>query len=90
MGKQKPEVTHADLIDRPLAVGDIVAARVPGALELKLATVIKLTKKQVKIEFADSHHWRSANGRREGYVDPRDTVKLDGPDLAMYLLKNSS
>jgi hypothetical protein len=89
MGKQKSELIHYDLIDRPLKVGDIVAARVSGAHELKLATVIKMTKKQVKIEFSDQFHWRSENGRREGYVDPRNTVLLEGPDLTLFLLKNS-
>ncbi len=90
MGKQKSEVIHTDLLDRPLMAGDIVAARVPGAHDLKLATVIKLAKKQVRIEFADDNHWRSTNGRREGFVDPHNTVKLEGPDLTLFLLKNSN
>jgi hypothetical protein len=89
MGKQKSQVIHYDLIDRPLKMGDIVAARIPGAHELKLATVTKLTKKQVRIEFGDQFHWRSRNGRREAVVNPRNTVLLEGPEVTLYLLKNS-
>lgn len=87
MGEKKPEVIMEDLIGRPLNVGDIVAARIAGTNELKLATVMKLAKKQIKVEYADPHNWRSRNGRREGYVAPHNTAKLEGPDLTLFLLR---
>lgn len=88
MGKQASGVTLCDLLDRPLSVGDRVAAAVVGH-GLKVATVVQLCKKQVRIEYPAPGDWRSVDGRRQSLADPRDTVLLDGEALTLYLLKKS-
>lgn len=72
MAKEIPE--HRDLLGRVLAVGDYVAY--PVSNDLKLGKIEKLSPKMVKVQ-----------GRWSINKYPKDTVKLDGPDLVMYLLK---
>lgn len=70
---------HKDKLGRPLEVGDCVAY--PGGNNiLKIGLIEKLNPKMIKVkEFKKS--W-SANKY------PHEAVKLDGPDITMYILKN--
>ena len=72
MAKQIPE--HRDILGRVLAVGDHVAY--PDSNMMKLGKIEKLNPKMVKIQ-----------GRWSVNKYPEHTVKLEGPDLVMYLLK---
>jgi hypothetical protein len=76
MAKQIPE--HKDILGRVLAVGDYVAY--PDSNGLRLGKLDKLNQKMVRV--TTSRGWRSTVNKY-----PIDTVKLDGPDLVMYLLK---
>jgi hypothetical protein len=76
MPKEIPE--HRDILGRVLAVGDYVAY--PDSNGLRLGKLDKLNQKMVRV--TTGREWRSTVNKY-----PIDTVKLDGPDLIMYLLK---
>jgi hypothetical protein len=76
MPKEIPE--HRDILGRVLAVGDHVAY--PDSNGLRLGKLDKLNQKMVRV--TTGKEWRSTVNKY-----PIDTVKLDGPDLVMYLLK---
>lgn len=81
------ESNHVDILGRSLAVGDCVAC--PDGNSLSVATVVKLTPKMVKVRRVGT----KANiwGK---YYDAnkysKDLVKLDGPEVSFYILKNNS
>jgi hypothetical protein len=86
---------HADAVGQPLRVGDYVAAATGGVktsnivsydIWLRLATVTKVSKKHIKIEFSDHVHPRSQDGRREIHLDPSRTVKLSQEDVTLFLI----
>ena len=76
MAKEIPE--HRDILDRVLAVGDYVAY--PDSNTMKMGKIDKLNQKMVRV--TTGREWRSTVNKY-----PKDTVKLEGPDLVMYLLK---
>jgi hypothetical protein len=81
MAETKEINLHLDILGRSLAVGDCVAC--PDGNSLSVATVVKLTAKMVKV--------RRVGGK---YYDTnkysKDLVKLDGPEVSFYILKNNS
>lgn len=76
MAKELP--VHKDLLGRVLEVGNYVAY--PVSNSMKLGKIDKLNQKMVRV--TTGKEWRSTVNKY-----PFDTVKLDGPDLTMYLLK---
>lgn len=76
MAKAVPE--HRDILNRVLAVGDYVAY--PDSNSMKMGKIDKLNQKMVRV--TTGREWRSIVNKY-----PKDTVKLEGPDLVMYLLK---
>ena len=76
MAKAVPK--HRDILNRILAVGDYVAY--PDSNTMKMGKIDKLNQKMVRV--TTGKEWRSTVNKY-----PKDTVKLDGPDLVMYLLK---
>lgn len=76
MAKQVPE--HRDILNRVLAVGDYVAY--PDSNTMKMGKIDKLNQKMVRV--TTGRQWRTTVNKY-----PKDTVKLDGPDLVMHLLK---
>ena len=76
MAKQIPE--HRDILDRVLAVGDYVAY--PDSNSMKMGKIDKLNQKMIRV--TTGKEWRSTVNKY-----PKDTVKLEGPDLLIYLLK---
>lgn len=81
----KPRPEHRDKLGRLLAVGDAVCY--PASNSLELGTVKKLNPKMVKVYEAGraSSKWYSGSNKY-----PNDLVKVDGPEVSMYLLKMSS
>jgi hypothetical protein len=75
MSKEIP--IHKDILDRTIVVGDHVAYA--DSNMLRMGKVDKINPKMIKIQKANSQY--SVNKY------PRDVVKLEGPDLVMYLLK---
>lgn len=70
----KPIPAHTDILGRALTVGDYVVY--PYSNTLRLGKVEKLNPKMIKIQSKYSIN-----------KYPKDTAKLEGPDLVMYLLK---
>ncbi len=70
----KPIPEHRDILGRVLNVGDHVAY--PESNTMRIGKIEKLNPKMVKIQ-----------GRWSVNKYPKDTAKMDGPDLVMYLLK---
>lgn len=87
MAETKEINLHLDILGRSLAVGDCVAC--PDGNNLSVATVVKLTAKMVKVRRvgAKTNIWGKY---RETNKYSKDLVKLDGPEVSFYILKNNS
>ena len=73
---------HRDKLGRLLKVGDCVAY--PSSNSLIIGTVKKLTPKMVSVAMVSSKYkWT-----QKKY--PADLVLLEGPEVTMYLLKESA
>lgn len=76
---------YKDFLNRELALGDYVVFPAPRGGGMKLGKVIKFTPLQIRVE------WTYKNYR--GIVDTESAVRVanqcvrvEGPDLTMYLL----
>lgn len=77
---------HKDYLDRSIEVGDSVIFVIPNRRELQLGRVIKLTNKNVRVAYRHDRGWQK--GHEDSCVrPPKDVVKVDGPELTMFLLK---
>jgi hypothetical protein len=78
--KTPPE--HRDKLGKLLAVGDAVCY--PSHNSLELGTVKKLNPKMIKVIEAGrgASKWYTGSNKY-----PNDLVKVDGPEVTMYLLK---
>lgn len=80
--KTQPE--HRDKLGRLLAIGDAVCY--PDRNSLEFGTVKKLNPKMVTVyETGAFGKWYTGSRKY-----PQDLVKVDGPEVTMYLLKMSS
>lgn len=79
----KPVIEHRDRLGRTLLIGDCVAY--PNSNSLEIGTIKKLNPKMIKVKRLGS---QSKWGESNKY--PQDVVKLEGAEVSMYLLKNSS
>ena len=75
-------MTHRDFLGRTLSVGDRVIMMAQHSREFRLAQVIKLTPKKVKVAWAE-HAWATYTTESERFV------RVEGPDLTWYLLTNT-
>ena len=75
-------VQHRDFLGRTLAVGDRVIMMAQHSREFRLAQVIKLTPKKVKVAWAE-YDWATYTTESERFVS------VEGPDLTLYLLTNT-
>ena len=80
MAKEVPE--HRDKLGRLLKIGDCVAY--PGHNTLMIGIVKKLNPKMVGVSRLGKNNWGPSNKY------PSDIVLLDGPEVTMYLIKNSA
>ena len=81
--KEQPQ--HKDKLGRTLAVGDVVCY--PQNNGLDLGTVKKLNPKMVTVWEASARPNRWYTGSRK-YSE--DLIKVEGPEVTMYLLKLSN
>lgn len=77
------EIQHRDKIGRLIKVGDCVAYPINNSLYV--GTVQKLNPKMIRV---------SKIGKKKSYSTeknryPQDVVLLEGPEVTMYLIKNS-
>lgn len=75
MTKKIPE--HKDILGRILTVGDYVAY--PESNMMRLGKIDKLNQKMVRV--TTGREWRTTTNKYS-----KDTIKVDGPDLTLYLL----
>jgi hypothetical protein len=80
--KTKSDPEHRDKLGKLLAVGDAVCYPCQNSLEL--GTVKKLNPKMIKVIEAGrgASKWYTGSNKY-----PNDLVKVDGPEVTMYLLK---
>lgn len=71
---------HRDILGQPLAIGDAVVF--PSSNSMYVGTITKLNPKMVKVRRVGS----SYNWEQNKY--PSDLVRVHGPEVTMYLLKN--
>ena len=73
-----------DFLKRELEIGDSVIFITPGYRGYTLGRIDSLTPSKVRVLTG----WQSWDGRPNTLLqDPNQLVKVDGPNLTMYLLK---
>lgn len=78
---------HRDYLNRVINVDDSVIFVAPNSRDLQLGRVTKLTPKNIRVVFRHRAGWQK--GKEDTAVrPPKDVVKVDGPDLTMFLLQN--
>lgn len=75
----QPQYNHRDFLGRKLAVGDRVIMMAQHSREFKLAQIVKMTPKKVKVAWAD-YDWATYT------TEPERFVRVEGPDLTWYLI----
>lgn len=79
----KEEIIHKDRLGRELNVGDCVAY--PAGNTLVIGVIKKINPKMVGVSaLGKARTWGSAKNKY-----PMDCVKLDGPEVTMYLLRGN-
>jgi hypothetical protein len=78
----KEEIEHRDKLNRLLSVGDCVAY--PSHNTLEIGIIKKLHPKMVKVMKLKSKYKHDGSNKYSS-----DLVLLDGPDVTMYLIRNS-
>lgn len=75
---------HRDKLGRDIVLGNYVA--VTDSNELRIARVIKLNPRMVKVEVlkTDQYYWKSRTYNKYG----SQMIIIDDRDVTMYLLKN--
>ena len=71
-----------DFLKRKLNIDDSVVFIPPYSKTMTLGRVIAFSPKMVRVVY---HGWRNQELESSRY--PGELVKVDGPDLTMYLLK---
>lgn len=74
---------HKDKLERILKVGDCVATA--SSNSLMIARITKIMPKMVKVvQIGKKTRWAAYETNKY----PFDVIKLDSPDVTIYLLKN--
>ena len=73
---------HHDILGQPLGIGDAVVF--PSSNTMYVGTITKLNPKMVKVieSGRKPSTWYTGSNKY-----PSDLVKVDGPEVTMYLLK---
>ena len=75
----KTEPVHKDFLGRKLVVGDRVIMMAQHSREFKLAQIVKMTPKKIKVAWAE-YDWATYTS------EPERFVRVEGPDLTWYLM----
>ena len=76
----KVEPKHPDKLGRELNMGDCVVY--PQSNTMIIGTVIKFTPKMITVKGVGTYRWETRK-----YSS--DVIKIDGPEVTMYLIKNA-
>ena len=74
---------HPDKLGRELNMGDCVVY--PQSNSMMIGTVIKFTPKMITVKTIGSSGWRGYESRKHS----SDVIKIEGPEVTMYLIKNA-
>ena len=74
---------HPDKLGRELNMGDCVVY--PQSNSMMIGTVIKFTPKMITVKTVGTTGWRGWETRKYS----SDVIKIEGPEVTMYLIKNS-
>lgn len=75
---------HKDFLKRDLAVGDYVIFPGPYNCGMKLGKIIKFTPQQIRVEW--TYKWNNKVESRDTTRMSNQCVRVEGPELTMYLL----
>jgi hypothetical protein len=75
---------YKDFLKRDLEIGDYVVFPAPRGGTMKLGKIIKFTPQQIRVEW--TYKWRDRVHAESAPRYSSQCVKVDGPDLTMYLL----
>jgi hypothetical protein len=79
------ENVFQDFLKRDLSVGDYVVFPAPYGGGMKLGKIIRFTPKQLRVEWTYKSH-RGGIAASDASRYSNQCVKVEGPDLTMYLL----
>jgi hypothetical protein len=79
----KVEPKHPDKFGRELNMGDCVVY--PSSNTMMVGTVIKFTPKMITVKTVNTGGWRGWETRKYS----SDVIKIEGPEVTMYLIKNA-
>ena len=80
----KSGILHKDKLGRVLNIGDVVCY--PDRNSLEFGTVRKINPKMITVwEIGRRGTWYGGSRKY-----PQDLIKVDGPEVTMYLLKMST
>ena len=71
-----------DFLKRKLEIGDSIVFIPPYSKSMTLGRVVAFSPKMVRVVYQDWYKRDQESSRKPG-----ELVKVDGPDLTMYLLK---
>ena len=71
---------HPDKLGRNLEMGDCVVY--PQSNSMIIGTIVKFTPKMITVKGVGNWRWETRK-----YSS--DVIKIDGPEVTMYLIKNS-
>lgn len=74
-----------DFLKREIAIDDSVIMIIPGYRNLVLGRVIRISPKTVRVQYSVPFGYRKGEVKEVSRA-PEDVVKVDGPELTMYLL----
>jgi len=77
------EKVFKDFLRRDLEIGDYVVFPAPYG-GMKLGKIIKFTPQQIRVEW--TYKWRDAVHAKSAPRYANQCVRVEGPDLTMYLL----
>ena len=80
----KAEIVHKDKLGRVLNIGDAVCY--PDRNSLEFGTVRKINPKMITVWEIGRHGTWYTGSRKY----PQDLIKVEGPEVTMYLLKANS
>lgn len=79
----KAIIEHTDKLGRILAVGDCVVY--PSSNSLNVGTIKKFNPKMITVLEVPTGKWRGTESNKY----PHDIVKVDGPEVTMFLIKKA-
>lgn len=88
MTTKKAPIDHRDLLNKKLAVGDIVAFAESGSQYV--GKITKLTPKRVKINRITAHDPNRWYKQISYQRPPADVVIIEGAHVTAYILANSN